>query len=88
MAEAQKGKYTFFVSRDATKTEIKKQAQELFEVDVVSIKTLNIKGISKKSVRGIKTKTNSRKKAIIEVKEGQTIDLFQDKKEKKGKTKK
>ncbi len=88
LAEAKKGKYTFFVSLDMDKMEIKKEAKKLFDIDVVSVKTLKIKPEFKKTLRGVATRTKAKKKAIIEAKEGQKIDLFEEKKEKKGKVKK
>ena len=52
------------------------------------VKTLKIKPEFKKTLRGVATRTKAKKKAIIEAKEGQKIDLFEEKKEKKGKVKK
>ncbi|MEK7526531.1 MAG: 50S ribosomal protein L23 [Patescibacteria group bacterium] len=85
MLAAQSGKYTFWVGLTTTKTHIKSEVKKLFDVDAVSVKTIKVKGENKKSLRGIKTKTTDRKKAIIEVKKGQKIELFEDKTEKKTK---
>ncbi len=84
MAASQKGKYTFWITLTMTKEQVKSEAKKLFGVDVVSVKTIKVKGEHKKSLRGVKTHTNSRKKAIIEVKSGQKIELFE---EQKGKAK-
>ncbi|MBX4205621.1 50S ribosomal protein L23 [Candidatus Microgenomates bacterium] len=84
MAEAKKGKFTFWVTRNMDKLEIKKAIKSLFDVDILSVKTINLKSESKKTVRG-KITTKLRKKAIVQVKEGQKIALFEE--PKKGKQK-
>lgn len=69
------GKYTFRVHPDAHKTQIRSAIEELFGVDVVDVKTLNVK--SKPKRRGIyRGNTRSWKKAIVQVKEGQEIPIF------------
>jgi large subunit ribosomal protein L23 len=78
LLDTKKGKYTFWVTRDMNKTEIKKTIKSLFEVDVVSIKTVNIKGGSRKTIRGAKVTVQSKKKAIVQVKDGQKIALFEE----------
>lgn len=70
--------YAFIVDRSANKIEIKKAVEEMFEVDVTSVRTLNLRGKMKSrfTKRGIQRgKTAARKKAIVTLKEGQTIDL-------------
>ena len=70
--------YCFEVAIDANKIEIKKAIEQMFEVNVISIRTTRIK--PKKRSRFTKTgiqrgKTKERKKAFITIKEGQTIDI-------------
>ncbi len=68
------GKYTFKVDPKANKTEIKLAIEKIFKVDVVKIQTLNEKP-KKKRVGRYPGYTNRSKKAIVTLKEGQTIDL-------------
>lgn len=69
-------KYTFRVHPDAHKTEIRQAVEELFEVHVVSVNTSSVK--SKPKRRGVtKGRTRSWKKAIVQVKPGESIPIFQ-----------
>ncbi|WP_354701007.1 50S ribosomal protein L23 [Paraconexibacter sp. AEG42_29] len=69
-------KYTFRVHPDAHKTEIRQAVEELFEVHVVSVNTSSVK--SKPKRRGItKGRTRSWKKAIVQVRPGESIPIFQ-----------
>jgi large subunit ribosomal protein L23 len=72
-------KYGFIVGYDANKIEIAKTVKEKFEVDVVSVNTIKYKGKVKtqftKKGRFV-GKTPRFKKAIVKIKDGQTIDLF------------
>lgn len=65
----------FRVAPDATKAEIKAAVEKLFEVSVVSVRTLNQKGKTKRSVRGL-GKRNDVKKAYVRLAEGQEIDFL------------
>ncbi len=72
------GQYVFEVSTGANKIEIKKSIEEMFEVDVVSVRTLRVKGKIKSRFtrKGImRGKTALRKKAYVTLKKGQTIDI-------------
>ncbi len=73
-AEKANGKYTFLVDEKANKTEIKEAIHKLFDVNVETIKTLNIK-TKKKRVGRYTGLTNRGKKAIVTLKAGETIDL-------------
>jgi len=64
----------FNVAKHATKPEIKKAVEALFEVKVKAVNTLNRKGKIKR-FRGIKGKQSDMKKAIVTLEEGQTIDV-------------
>jgi Ribosomal protein L23 len=69
----------FRVSPDANKSEIKKAIEELYSVDVVKVNTMNYDGKRKMRYTKsgmVKGKESSFKKAIITLKEGQTIDFF------------
>jgi large subunit ribosomal protein L23 len=70
--------YTFEVDREATKPQIKKAVEEIFGVHVVKVRTINVKGKTRRVGRKrYKTKLASWKKAIIELKEGEKIDIFE-----------
>lgn len=88
--DAKEGKYTFWVLPSATKTAIKEAVKAAFGVDVVGVRTVNYKGSTKRDWKG-KTKTiRDAKKALVEVKQGQKIEVFEEEKKakKKGTTKK
>ena len=66
--ELQAGKYTFKVNKKATKIEIKNAVEKLFEVKVLKVNTMTVKGKEKRV--GYHTgKTSDWKKAIV------TIDI-------------
>ena len=69
-----KNKYTFKVIPNATKLEIKEAIEKIFKVKVASISTINVKP-KKKRVGRYGGYTNKYKKAIITLKDGQTLDL-------------
>lgn len=66
--------YTFKVVPDATKPEIKAAVEELFDVKVLAVNTLNVKGKVKRTMRGTSRRKNW-KKAVVRLAEGQTIDF-------------
>jgi large subunit ribosomal protein L23 len=70
------GKYTLRVHPDAHKTEIRQAVEALFGVHVVAVRTSSVK--SKPKRRGVtKGRTRSWKKAIVQVRAGETIPIFQ-----------
>ncbi|MGV8846899.1 50S ribosomal protein L23 [Tessaracoccus sp.] len=69
------GKYTFIVSPDANKTEIKIAIEAIFKVKVTSVNTLNREGKTRRTRFGIGKKANT-KRAIVTVAEGDRIDIF------------
>ena len=64
----------FSVRRDATKPQIKAAVEQLFDVKVKGVNTLNRKGKLKR-FRGIVGRQKSMKKAIVTLEEGQSIDV-------------
>ena len=70
-------KYTFRVHPDAHKTQIRQAVEALFDgVKVVEVRTASVK--SKPKRRGITAgRTRSWKKAIVQVRPGDTIPIFQ-----------
>jgi large subunit ribosomal protein L23 len=74
-ALAEAGKYTFRVHDQAHKTQIRQAIEQLFDVNVVDVRTASMK--SKPKRRGYTSgRTRSWKKAIVQVGEGQAIPIF------------
>ncbi|HEY5718528.1 MAG TPA: 50S ribosomal protein L23 [Motiliproteus sp.] len=65
----------FRVAADATKPEIKKAVEQLFEVKVQSVRTLNVKGKTKRTARGLGKRKDIRK-AYVRLAEGHDIDFI------------
>ena len=71
--------YGFIVDKRANKLQIKGEVEELYGVEVLSVNTMNYSGKRKSRFTKagvISGKTNAFKKAIVTVKEGETIDFF------------
>ena len=73
---AEKAVYTFEVSKDANKVEIKKAIEEIFNVKVAAIRTVNVHRKAKRMQRyeGFKS---AYKKAVVRLEPGQTIKAFE-----------
>jgi large subunit ribosomal protein L23 len=69
------GKYTFLVSPDANKTQIKIAVEQVFNVHVTSVNTVNRPGKRKRTRAGF-GRRNDTKRAIVGLAEGDRIDLF------------
>lgn len=72
-------RYTFRVSPDANKCQIKALVEQLYGVKVVKVNTAIVRGKNKSRYTKsglLRGKTAAYKKAIITVGEGQTIDLY------------
>lgn len=69
-------KYTFYVDRDANKVEIKDAIEEIFHVRVEKVHTMNVTGKKRRMGRFVGRKPN-RKKAIVSLKPGHKIPLFE-----------
>jgi large subunit ribosomal protein L23 len=68
-------RYTFRVHPSAHKTQIRQAVQELFDVHVIDVRTLSVK--SKPKRRGaISGRTRAWKKAIVQLREGESIPIF------------
>ena len=68
-------KYTFEVAKDAPKEEIRDAVEKIFNVHVVKVNTVNVKPKNKR-VRFVQGKTRTRKKAIVTIAEGESIEIF------------
>lgn len=78
---ANQRQYAFEVDLDANKIEIQQAIENKFNVDVISIRTIRMKGKKKTQLtrRGrFEGRRPHWKKVIITLKEGQEIDFFQE----------
>ena len=71
---SEQNKIVFKVPREANKTNLKKNIEKIFKVNVTKINIIN-KQNRTKLTRGKKVKISGFKKAIITLKKGQSIDL-------------
>jgi large subunit ribosomal protein L23 len=65
----------FEVARDANKVQIRNAVQKLFNVNVTAVNTLINRGKDRRMGRGY-AKTQNWKKAVVTLKEGDSIDFF------------
>lgn len=68
-------KYVFEVDKKAKKPEIKEAIEKVFDVSVESVNTMVVKGKKKRMGRNVGYRSDW-KKAIVKIKEGQTIARF------------
>jgi large subunit ribosomal protein L23 len=68
--------YTFVVADNANRVEIRRAVEEIFNVRVVGVKTMRVKGKRKRRGRII-GKRRDWKKAIIRLAPGQRIESFE-----------
>jgi large subunit ribosomal protein L23 len=68
-------KYTFQVHPDANKTQIKIAVEQVFQVKVLDVNTLNREGKRKRTRTGFGRRA-SQKRAIVTLRAGDRIDVF------------
>ena len=68
--------YTFLVDKRSNKTEIKEAIQQIWNVQVTSVRTLNRKGKVKRR-RYTTGKRADEKRAIVTLAEGDSIEIFE-----------
>lgn len=89
MKASESGKYSFIVALMATKTTIKQAVENMFKVNVVSIQTNIVKGRQKRTgTRRIEVTAEPWKKAMVQVKKGEKIGIFEPGSEEEEKEKK
>jgi len=71
-------RYTFLVAPDANKTEIKEAIQQIWNVRVLGVNTINRKGKVKRT-RISSGKRPDQKRAVVSLAEGDTIEIFEAK---------
>ena len=80
MDETTRRKYTFAVDRTANKMQIKAAVEELFDVTVLRVNVSTSKGKEKSRNRGRNRQTGYTpdwKKAVVTVKDGDSIEFFE-----------
>jgi len=68
--------YLFEVDRRANKLQIRAAVEQLFNVKVTDVRTMVVRGRMRRMGRG-HSKTKNWKKAIVSLKEGDTIEFFE-----------
>ena len=74
----ERGQYTFLVSKDSNKTEIKEAIQQIWNVRVLSVNTIMRKGKVKRTRLG-SGKRPDEKRAVVTLAEGDSIEIFEAK---------
>ncbi len=69
-------KYSFEVAREANKAQIKRAIENIFQVNVTNVHTMNVRGKMRRRGRAIGYQRNW-KKAIVTLGDGDRIDLFE-----------
>ena len=70
--------YTFLVARDSNKTEIKEAIQQIWNVRVTNVNTINRKG-KVKTTRFSKGRRPDQKRAVVTLAAGDAIEIFEAK---------
>jgi large subunit ribosomal protein L23 len=68
--------YTFLVTPDANKTEIKEAIQQIWNVRVESVRTMNRKGTVTRTRLGAGRRPDQ-KRAVVKLREGDSIEIFE-----------
>ncbi|MFH0942828.1 MAG: 50S ribosomal protein L23 [Candidatus Beckwithbacteria bacterium] len=77
MKLAQAGQFTFAITKDTTKDQVKASLHQLFKVDVVKVRILRLARKTRRSAKSRATRqTQLRIKAIVTLKPGQMIEYF------------
>jgi large subunit ribosomal protein L23 len=75
-AYQERGEYTFRVASDATKTSIRAAVEQLFGVKVTGVWTSNQRGKSRRVGQQVGRRPHW-KKAVVKLRDGDTIDIFE-----------
>jgi large subunit ribosomal protein L23 len=77
-AGLEQNRYTFLVSPDSNKTEIKEAVQKIWNVRVLKVNTMNRKGKTKR-FRFTRGQRPDQKLAVVTLAEGDSIEIFEQK---------
>ncbi|MFH1192305.1 MAG: 50S ribosomal protein L23 [bacterium] len=78
---AKNNMYVFEVVKEANKIEVKKAIKDLYGVLATDVNIINIKGKKVGRMRKVRGKRKNRKKAIIKLKKGDSINVYGVKKQ-------
>lgn len=67
---------TFVVKKDANKIEIRRAVEQMFNVKVLAVRTMNVRGKWRRVGRALGKKPGY-KKAIVKLAEGERIDVYE-----------
>jgi large subunit ribosomal protein L23 len=70
------GQYTFVVARDSNKLEIAKAVETLFNVSVKNVRTMQYRGKERRVGKHVGRRA-SWKKAVVTLREGDSIEIFE-----------
>ena len=70
------GKYAFEVAEEANKTQIKQAVEKAFKVTVTGVNVMTVPG-KRRRMRGRQVMSPSWKKALVTLKPGDKIELFE-----------
>lgn len=73
----QQNQVVFEVDRRATKHDIQRAVEKIFNVKVVKVRTLRLAGKRRRVMRGYALKKPSWKKAVVTLAEGNRIDFYE-----------
>jgi len=76
LKQAESGVYTFILPKGVNKYKSRELIEKMFEVNVISIRSVNTPTITKKNYKGRKRNVKPTKKIYIKLAEKQKIDLF------------
>ena len=69
--------YTFEVDRRANKQQVKDAGEGIFDVNVIKVRIINVKPKHGRFGRRVVVRKPARKKAIVTLAEGQSLDIFE-----------
>jgi len=72
-----RGEYVFEVASDASKPAIRQAIESLFGVKVTAVWTMNVRGKTRRVGRGDPGRRSNWKKAIVTLREGDKIEIFE-----------
>lgn len=77
MGAVEDGRYTFIVDRTASKHQIKKAVETIFSVNVIGVRTATLKKKRKRLPSRKMVRPAPVKKAIVELKKGEKLDIYE-----------
>ena len=75
LLQEEQNEYVLKVHRDANKLDVKRAVEQLFGKKVADVRTMNVQGKKKRTRRADAGRTAHWKKAIVRLKDGESLDL-------------